>query len=68
MTERVKNTGTHAIDLSDGRVLAPGETADDVALGNPHNRDLVDGGFLTSVAEDEKSTDDAEPRTRTKGK
>jgi len=39
------------IDLADGRVLAPGERADDVEPGSDHNRALEEEGALTRVHE-----------------
>lgn len=50
---QVINTATHPIDLSDGRVLAPGESADDVDTDHPHQRALVLDGHL-HVAEGSK--------------
>lgn len=49
MSETVKNVGTRVADLSDGRTIGPGETADDVAIGNPHNKDLLDQGMIAVV-------------------
>lgn len=49
--ETVKNVGSHPVDLSDGRTLGPGETAEDVATGNTHNKDLIDQGHLRVVGE-----------------
>jgi hypothetical protein len=46
-TDTVKNTGTHPVDLADGRPLAPGETATDVDLNDPHNADLEEQGLLS---------------------
>jgi hypothetical protein len=37
---------THAVDLDDGRSLAPGATAYDVDTSSPHNRNLVIDGLL----------------------
>lgn len=37
---------THAVDLDDGRSLAPGTTAYDVDTSNPHNRNLVIDGLI----------------------
>lgn len=42
----VLNVAGHPIDLSDGRVLAPGEDADEVDTDTPHNRALVVNGHL----------------------
>jgi len=46
--ETVKNTASHDVDLPDGRMLAPGETAE-AAPGNLHIKTLVDSGALTVV-------------------
>lgn len=40
------NTATHPIDLSNGRILAPGERADDIDTDHPHQRALVVDGLL----------------------
>lgn len=45
--ETVKNTGTHPVDLADGRPLAPGETAPDVDTTDSHNADLIESGLIT---------------------
>ena len=50
-------TATHAVDLDDGRSLAPGETATDVDTSNAHNRGLVIDGSLYV-------TDGTTPRVR----
>lgn len=50
-------TATHAVDLDDGRSLAPGETAYDVDTSNAHNRGLVIDGSLNV-------TDGTTPRVR----
>jgi hypothetical protein len=42
----VLNTTGHPIDLSDGRTLAPGESAEDIDTGLSHNRVLVVNGHL----------------------
>jgi hypothetical protein len=39
-------TAPHAVDLADGRTLAPGETAVDVDTSDAHNRGLVLDGSL----------------------
>lgn len=39
-------TARHPIDLSDGRMLGPGESADDVDTNHPHQRALVLDGHL----------------------
>lgn len=46
---KVKNTTTYPVTLSDGRSLGPGETADDVALGNAHNKALSEAGDITEL-------------------
>lgn len=43
---KVVNTATHPIDLSDGRMLGPGETAEDVDTDHEHQRALVLDGHL----------------------
>lgn len=50
-------TATHAVDLDDGRSLAPGETAYEVDTDHPHNRGLVIDGSLVV-------TDGTTPRVR----
>lgn len=52
---------THAVDLDDGRSLAPGETAYDVDTSSPHNRGLVIDGALYV-------TDGTTPRVRQEDK
>jgi hypothetical protein len=47
--DTVKNVGQHPVDLSDGRQIGPGETADEVSLGNVHNKALVDDGHILVV-------------------
>lgn len=42
----VINTSTHPVDLSTGRSLAPGETAEEVDTEHPHQRALVIDGHL----------------------
>jgi hypothetical protein len=42
-------TATHAVDLDDGRSLAPGETAYDLDIDKEHNNTLVTDGSLTVV-------------------
>lgn len=37
----VRNIAGRAVDLSDGRVIAPGETAEDVDTDHAHQRQLV---------------------------
>lgn len=47
MTEaRVICTSTHAVDLSDGRTLAPGEEAEGVDTDHEHQRALVLDGHI----------------------
>lgn len=58
----VKNTATHAVDLHDGRVLAPGEVAEDVDLNDPHNRALYANGDIMTVKESEPTAPAAEPK------
>lgn len=50
-------TATHAVDLDDGRSLAPGEVAYEVDTSTPHNRGLVIDGSLNV-------TDGTTPRVR----
>ena len=45
----VKNVGTTTIDLSDGRTLAPGETAEGISIERGHNKRLVDEGWLAEI-------------------
>lgn len=45
-TETVKNTGTHPVDLADGRPLAPGESAVNVDVDDAHNADLIEQGLV----------------------
>ena len=47
MTGTVIGTGDHPVDLSDGRLVAPGEVVEDVDLNDPHQRALVTDGHLT---------------------
>lgn len=42
----VINTAGHAIDLADGRTIAPGETVNDLDVQHPHNALLVVSGRL----------------------
>lgn len=47
MTEaRVLCTSSHVIDLDDGRVLGPGESAESVDTKHAHNKLLLDEGQL----------------------
>lgn len=39
-------SASHPVDLSTGRSLAPGETAEDVDTDHPHQRTLVVDGLL----------------------
>lgn len=57
---RVRNTSDHPVDLADGRVLAPDETAD-VDVDEPHNAAAVRSGNLTSDDEPEGSASTDEP-------
>lgn len=57
--DTVKNVGTHPVDLSDGRTIGPGETAEDVALGNAHNKDLLDQGHIAVLGGAEPSAEEA---------
>lgn len=50
-------TATHPVDLADGRVLGPGEEAEDVDTSAPHVRNLVLDGHLLV-------TEGRTPRTR----
>jgi hypothetical protein len=43
---RVLCTSSHAVDLDDGRVLGPGETAIDVDVEDAHNALLLTGGLI----------------------
>lgn len=59
-TVRVKNIGTSVVDLDDGRSLAPGEYAEEVNIGDPHNDRLVLAGIICEVPAERhasKSTD-----------
>lgn len=56
---KVLNVTTHAIDLDDGRTLAPGETADDIKEGNRHNKTLIEQGLILVV--DDEAAPDPEP-------
>lgn len=44
-TSTALNVAGHAVDLDDGRVLAPEESAE-IDANKPHNRALVVGGLL----------------------
>lgn len=57
MSDSVINIATHPVDLSDGRTLAPGEDATDVAM-NSHNKALVDAGSLRVVSSGSKTKAD----------
>lgn len=46
MNATVLCTSMHAIDLSDGRSLQPGEIAEDIDTDHPHQRALVLDGHL----------------------
>lgn len=43
---KVVCSSSHPIDLSDGRTLAPGESAEDVDTTHPHQRALVLDGHI----------------------
>lgn len=60
--ERAINTTSHLVDLSDGRMVAPGAVVENVPL-NPHNRALLNEGTLAVVGLDEAvpEEDDPEP-------
>lgn len=49
---KILNVAGYAIDLDDGRTLAPGETAE-VDSDQPHNKSLLDRGAAL-VLEDDK--------------
>lgn len=69
---QVANTASYPVDLSDGRVLAPGERAETPA--NAHTKGLLDAGLLLDVDEPAAAVADeagdsepaAAPRARTK--
>lgn len=46
---KVLNVAGHAIDLDDGRVLAPGEEATGVNLNIDHNRSAIGQGLLLEI-------------------
>jgi hypothetical protein len=50
MSSRVLCISTHTIDLSDGRPLAPGETADGIDESDTHNAELIANGHLITLA------------------
>lgn len=45
----VVNTRTYPLDLSDGRIAAPGLRAEDVDTDHPHQRQLVLDGHLSVI-------------------
>lgn len=49
---KITNVSNHSLDLDDGRVLAPGESAE-VDLHKTHNQFLVDNRYV--VVEDKKA-------------
>lgn len=49
MGDTVKCVSDHAEDLADGRVLAPGQTADDVDLSVEYNRQQEAAGKILKV-------------------
>lgn len=62
---KVVSVVSHAIDLSDGRVLAPGETCE-IKGTDPHDKALLEEGSVLEVAaEDPKPKPSGKtPRTR----
>lgn len=54
---KVINVGSYPVDLNDGRVLAPGDTAT-AKIDDPHNQVLINQGSILvvdSIREDKKS-------------
>lgn len=47
----ILNVGSHPVDLDDGRVLAPGETAT-VAIDGRHNQLLINQGSVLVLEAD----------------
>lgn len=62
---KVLNVTSHPIDLSDGRVLAPGEEADDVAAGNRHNKSLIQQGHVLVLDDDSDTAEKPKQAERT---
>lgn len=58
---RIKNTGTHAVDVADGRNVGPDEFLPDVDVDVPHNKDLVDQGLITVTQSDDSGAAWSEP-------
>jgi hypothetical protein len=56
MTGSFVNTSSRRVDLADGRVLAPGEIAHNVAPGSEHNQALEDAGDITRAHEPKSDT------------
>lgn len=56
----VLGVSTHTVDLSDGRMVAPGEEVVDVDTDDAHNRDLVLDGHIIVL-------EGMTPRTRAEG-
>lgn len=54
----VFNTKSYTVDLEDGRIAEPGAVVEDVKIGNPHNKALIDAGTLE--VRGESGTDDDE--------
>lgn len=59
------NVTDHSVDLDDGRVLAPGETAT-VEIDNRHNQLLVNQGSVLVVEAPVEETAPKAPRTNTR--
>lgn len=49
MSGTVIGTAAYPVDLSDGRMVAPGEVAEGVDLDHPHQKALVVDGHLSVV-------------------
>lgn len=50
----ILNVSNQTIDLDDGRTLAPGETANSVDLGHPHNKAILGQGLALALVKTEK--------------
>ena len=69
MADTVLCTSTHPVDLNDGRVLAPGDTAEGIDVYLPHNAALIADGHLIifTTPSTAKTVDDAVADTTDKG-
>lgn len=65
---KILNVGNHAIDLDDGRTLAPGEEADGIDVDSSHNKSVIDQGLALVVETQPAGKSKAERTTGEEGK